>query len=150
MSEETGERRPSGRAAPIRESGARLLRANAGDAPVAAACQRPRRRGHGTLGSRVLTRPEDRSLAPVPNRWQPSADARCAILRRPGVVPARPRAELDDVLAGDERKKIDRARIHGEHWPAKLQLELIGDELDVLVDIETVRFVLRRTNADLE
>ena len=89
-------------------------------------------------------------MAPVPNRWQPSADARCAILRRPGVVPARPRAELDDVLAGDERKKIDRARIHGEHWPAKLQLELIGDELDVLVDIETVRFVLRRTNADLE
>jgi hypothetical protein len=62
-----------------------------GDGPSAAACQRPRRRVHGTLGFRVLTRPAKRwSLAPVPNRWQPSADARCAILRRLETVPTPP------------------------------------------------------------
>ena len=40
---------------------------------------------------RVLTRPARRwSLAPVPNRWQPSADARCAILRLLETVPSPP------------------------------------------------------------
>jgi hypothetical protein len=64
----------------------------------------------GALGSRVLTRPEDRSLAPVPNRWQPSADARCAILRRPGVVPARPRAELASAMSIPAESLVTKVR----------------------------------------
>ena len=67
---------------------ARPRRACAGAAP-----RRPHAIGRadaagGALGFRVLTRPEDRSRAPVPTRWRASADARGARLRRLGAPPS--------------------------------------------------------------
>jgi len=61
-----------------------------GDVPRRPHANGPASRVHGTLGSRVLTRPADRSRAPVPTRWRASADARGARLRRRGPLPAPP------------------------------------------------------------